>query len=1146
MDRFEEKRRRDSYNRRLARKLGEHEHRIAAIARGRQVAFSDVPVESVDEAGQVVESNVSVPDLVSEATLDVAALERDIDEAQERLVVAGEALAELNDVTLPALDGRLVESEAAVAAAEGRLVTAEGELTDLTTNVLPGLTGALDDVQGEVSDHATRMLAAEQAVADAEQAVAAAEGELATLTGSTLPALDARLGSAESAVSGAESRLTDAEAELSSLDTNLGTVSGNVSDLIGRVGTVESGVSDAQSAASAADAKADQAKSDAATAKSAADDAAQAALNAAGIANGKGKVIFQATAPTGADRDVNNLWIRSSDNKPHRWLDSEWVTVTDKAATDAATAASTAQTAAQNADAKAVAAQGTADQAKSAAATALSAAQAADGKAVLAQQSADGKSTVTYGTSKKASGAAGKEGDTHYVFSGSNLIATQRRTATAWVDASLGHQIIGSVDLGKATVGQLDGQYIKADTITGGKILAGSVTAADAVFGNGAIQNADIGNLNAVKINAGTLAAARIGANSIDATKISSYNLTTANATIGNAVVKDAAIASLNATKINAGTLDAARIGANSITAEKLIIGSSSNLIPNGAGEAGNNSGWAEKMTWQTADKPATEAGAFQITAGQTSGTSSDPGFWDVEPGKAYRFEVWLKADKPNSRIFIECRDVDGAHAGTSTAIPGEPYAGGGSYLVSSQVVPTTWTKYAGIWTPNAGSTRVKIGSLYFNHTNGTERGAVQMIAGMRMQPMTGATLIEDGAVTTTKVAAEAITGSKIKAGSITATHGVFATGAIQNADIGNLNATKINAGTLNAARIGADTIEGKHIKGGSITATHGVFATGAIQSADIGSINANTITVGTLRGIDITGVNITGSSNIETSGTFSVTRGGVNVLTVFPDGIELGSDVTPLTSHWFQTNYGDLSSDPEDTYLSITRQEYTDPSHNTTAGGAQLVDFGQRRNVNSSPTVTRFSARMVSVDSETVNTGSLVVETGSNGLIPGWTKAGILLPRTGDVPSKTSGGALTAPRIEGPGFGGGATDSDLRMTIRKAVLGSGFIDSEDRTIVSPVITGNATINGSPIPRMATGSVYTGNDPGPGANQTHNISFPPGRFTSPPLIQVTSVNTFGRALVSVDNITTSGARVVTQRIGSGWASGEAHWFATQS
>lgn len=74
--------------------------------------------------------------------------------------------------------------------------------------------------------------------------------------------------------------------------------------------------------------------------------AAQAAANAANtLAGGRGRVFFQATAPTGADRAAVNLWINTSGNvnTPMRWNGTAWVAVTDRVATQALAAAQEAQ-----------------------------------------------------------------------------------------------------------------------------------------------------------------------------------------------------------------------------------------------------------------------------------------------------------------------------------------------------------------------------------------------------------------------------------------------------------------------------------------------------------------------------------------------------------------------------------------------------------------------------------------------------------------------------------------------------------------------------------------------------------------------------------------------------------------------------------
>lgn len=120
------------------------------------------------------------------------------------------------------------------------------------------------------------------------------------------------------------------------------------------------------------------------SARQAADKASADAQEAAGLAAGKGKVIYQATAPTGGNAARENLWIRTSDNKPHTFDGSKWVAVTDKVAADAAQAAVAAKAAADAAQKQADSALSAAQAAQSTADAATIAAQDAHNAAVMA------------------------------------------------------------------------------------------------------------------------------------------------------------------------------------------------------------------------------------------------------------------------------------------------------------------------------------------------------------------------------------------------------------------------------------------------------------------------------------------------------------------------------------------------------------------------------------------------------------------------------------------------------------------------------------------------------------------------------------------------------------------------------------------
>ena len=95
-------------------------------------------------------------------------------------------------------------------------------------------------------------------------------------------------------------------------------------------------------------------------------------------------------------------------------------------------------------------------------------------KAGAAQVSADGKTTITRATSP-ASQPGKAVGDTHFTMSsmgGGGVVTRQQRwDGSTWQDESVGHQVLASLDLGKATVGELDGAYIKANSILSNRVV---------------------------------------------------------------------------------------------------------------------------------------------------------------------------------------------------------------------------------------------------------------------------------------------------------------------------------------------------------------------------------------------------------------------------------------------------------------------------------------------------------------------------------------------------------------------------------------------------------------------------------------------------------------------------------------------------
>lgn len=190
---------------------------------------------------------------------------------------------------------------------------------------------AIQTVQASVSsvagDAATAQAAADQAAADAAVAAGIAEGKGRTIIQSATPVA------------------ADRKPQNLWIDTTGGANTPKRWNVNKWEAITDKTAVDAAAAAAVAQQSASGASSQAAQAQQAAAAASQEAAAAVGLAEGKGKVIIQSSAPATADRLTQNLWIDTTggNNTPKRWSGSSWVAVTDKAAKDAANAAANAQ-----------------------------------------------------------------------------------------------------------------------------------------------------------------------------------------------------------------------------------------------------------------------------------------------------------------------------------------------------------------------------------------------------------------------------------------------------------------------------------------------------------------------------------------------------------------------------------------------------------------------------------------------------------------------------------------------------------------------------------------------------------------------------------------------------------------------------------
>lgn len=156
------------------------------------------------------------------------------------------------------------------------------------------------------------------------------------------------------------------------------------------------------------------------------------------------------------------------------------------------------------------------------------------------------------------------------------------------------------------------------------------------------------------------------------------------------------------------------------------------NIFPNGSLEYNNDFRWSKSMTNTALDAPPGFSSSMWCPTGASSFSASTNDLSPVVVGDDYIFEIWVKADKPNSKLYIEMRDQDGSHAGVWTWVEGGTNPAN-AYPIGQYTVPTEWTKIKARGKLNSTVTQIRVATFYFNHSSGTEREASVGLAGLRV-----------------------------------------------------------------------------------------------------------------------------------------------------------------------------------------------------------------------------------------------------------------------------------------------------------------------------------------------------------------------------------------------------------------------------
>lgn len=222
-----------------------------------------------------------------------------------------------------------------------------------------------------------------------------------------------------------------------------------------------------------------------------------------------------------------------------------------------------------------------------------------------------------------------------------------------------------------------------------------------------------------------------------------------------------------SAAQLTSGILPGARIGNFSIFNDQVVLPTAENLIPNGMFETGTTERWDPWLTWDPTTAPPGRAGSLRSQPVPRTLSAYEASLWrggfELEQGVEYDFELWVRADKPLSKMYVEVRDDTGALAMTWYSESGISPS---TYPMAAVDVPTTWTLHRSRGVPRSTATgRAQLSGWYFNHSSGTERAATIWVGGVRLRRRVApVTLVESTLVTAKTYADTAASGTLVAA----------------------------------------------------------------------------------------------------------------------------------------------------------------------------------------------------------------------------------------------------------------------------------------------------------------------------------------------------------------------------------------------
>jgi predicted phage tail protein len=493
----------------------------------------------------------------------------------------------------------------------------------------------------------------------------------------------------------------------------------------------------------------------------------------------------------------------------------------------------------------------------------------------------------------------------------------------------------------------VDGALNRSELFASGVVDAAAIGAAavTAVKTDLAAIDAATGNLNdgvvsELQLAANAVTEAKIATSAITNTKVADGAVTTLKIAAEAVSATRIAPGAITETKISDGAISTPKLQAGCVTANKILVGSSGAAL-NDDPNFEDSSAWltVAGITIQhvelTDGKVGTTAG--RSGAGTTWIHSSKAIPLDFE--KSYRLRFWARRSATaNGRLYgvVALLDATGARISGAGA---DWY-----YSPSAVTANTSWTEYSAVIPTNYDSAAkfIKPGAIL----NYLGTAGYMEIQDLRLEEVLPATLIQDGAIVTDKLAAGAVTSAKVTTGELITLSAQIKDAIISSAKISGLSADKINTGTLAAARIAAGSLAADKITGGALvigsaagdvnagttTVNGDKITASSITSGKIGAgeIKAVNIEAGTITGEKIAADTITtrellignpGSAlnddpNFEDSSAW-VDKYGTSTFTTVADG-KVGNTVIRSMDNGSQSrpfNVKYMAFDPEKTY---------------------------------------------------------------------------------------------------------------------------------------------------------------------------------------------------------------------------------------